>query len=133
MHFNVPFVGDLTTQLVKKPKGKLRRCLVDPSVDIRMKEKTTKLCFFTSTKDKTLPLSQSNVVYELTLPSCNSSHIRKRTELSLSTHKNMRSRTKKAPYTNVCVGCDQIKHIPVHGLCNLLDILSMRTTHLLMQ
>ena len=30
------FVGDLTTQLVKKLKRKLRRCLVDPNVDIRI-------------------------------------------------------------------------------------------------
>ena len=30
----IPFVGDLTTQLVKKLKRKLRRCLIDPNVDI---------------------------------------------------------------------------------------------------
>ena len=59
-----PIRGDLTTQLVKKLKRKLRRYLVDPNVDIRMKEKTTKPCFFTRTKDKTLPLSQSNVVHK---------------------------------------------------------------------
>ena len=40
----IPFLGDLTTQL--------RRCLVDPNVDIPIKKKTTKLCFFSSTKDK---------------------------------------------------------------------------------
>ncbi len=73
----IPFVGDLTTQLVKKLKRKLRRCLVDPNVDIRIKEKTTKLCFFTSTKDKTPQLSQSNVVYKFTCPGCNSSYIGK--------------------------------------------------------
>ena len=73
----IPFVGDLTTQLVKKLKRKLRRCLVDPNVDIRIKEKTTKLCFFTSTKDKTPQLSQSNVVYEFICPGCNSSYIAK--------------------------------------------------------
>ena len=33
----IPFVGDLTTQLVKKLKRKLRRCLIDPNVDIRIK------------------------------------------------------------------------------------------------
>ena len=50
----IPFIGDLTTQLVKKLKRKLRRCLVDPNVAIRIKQKATKLCFYTSTKDKTL-------------------------------------------------------------------------------
>ena len=40
----IPFVGDLTTQLVNKLKRKLRRCLVDPNVNIRIKQKTTKLC-----------------------------------------------------------------------------------------
>ena len=52
---NGPFVDDLTTQP--------RRCLVDPNVDIPIKKKTTKLCFFSSTKDKKPPLSQLNVVY----------------------------------------------------------------------
>ena len=44
----------------------------------------------------------------------------KRTEFCLSAHKNMRSRTKKAIYINICVICDQIKHI--QGLYNLSDI-----------
>ena len=35
---------DLTTQLVKKFKRKLRRYLIYPSIDIRIKEKTTKVC-----------------------------------------------------------------------------------------
>ena len=74
---NIPFVGDLTTQLIKKLKFKLQRCLVNPNVDIRIKEKTTKRCFFTSIKDKKPPLSQSNVVYKFTCPGCNSSYIGK--------------------------------------------------------
>ena len=64
----IPFVGNLTTQLVKKLKRKLRRCLVDPNVNIRIKQKTTKLCFFTSTKDKTPQLSKSNAVIRIHLP-----------------------------------------------------------------
>ena len=105
---NIPFVGDLTTQLVKElSKRKLRRCLVDPNVDIRIKEKTTKFCFFTSNKDKTPPLSQSNVVYEFTRPVAILRTSAKRTELCLSAHKNMRY-------------CDQNKHI--QGLYSLPDI-----------
>ena len=73
----IPFVDDLTTQLTKKLKHKLRRSLVDPNVDIRIKQKTTKLCFFTSAKDKTPPLCKSDVVYEFTCPGCNCSYIGK--------------------------------------------------------
>ena len=100
----IPFVGDLTTQLVKKLKRKLRRCLIDPNVDIRIKQKTTKLCFFTSNKDKTpRPLSRSNQLYMNSLaPVAILRTSAKRTELCLSAHKNMRSRTKKALYINIC-------------------------------
>ena len=73
----IPFVGDLTTQLTKKLKHKLRRSLVDPNVNIRIKQKTTKLCFFTCTKDKTPPLCKSDVAYEFTCPGCNCSYIGK--------------------------------------------------------
>ena len=65
----IPFVGDLATQL--------RRCLVDSNVDIRIKKETTKLCFFRSIKDKTLPLSQSYVVYGFTCPGCSSLYVGK--------------------------------------------------------
>ena len=97
----IPFVSDLTTRLVKKLKRKLRRCLVDPNVDIRIKEKTTKLCFFTSTKDKKPQLSQmlfmnSSALVVILRTSA------KRTELGLSEHKNMHSRTRKALYINIC-------------------------------
>ena len=44
----IPSVGDLTTQLVKKLKRKLRRCLADSNVDIciQIKQKTTKLFLY---------------------------------------------------------------------------------------
>ena len=113
---NIPLVGDLTIQLVKKLKCKLHRCLIDPNVDIQIKEKTTKLCFFTSTKNKTPPLSQSNVVYEFTCPGCNSSYIGK-------TNRTLLVRTQEHAlmdiYKHFCY-CDQFKHI--HGLYNLPDV-----------
>ena len=95
----IPFVGDLTTQLVKKLKRKLRRCLIDPNVDIRIKQKTTKLCFFTSNKDKTPPLSRSNVVYEFTCPGCNSSYIGKT------------NRTAACPHTRTCAHGQRKRYI----------------------
>ena len=117
---NIPFVGDLRKQLVKKFKRKLWRCLVDPNVDIRIKEKTTKLCFFTSTIDKTPLLSQSNVVYEFTCPGCNSSYIGKTNITFLArTQEHALTDKESAIYKHLRY-CDQIKHI--HGLYNLPDV-----------
>ena len=116
----IPFVGDLTTQLVKKLKRKLRKSLVNPNVNIRIKKKTTKLCFFTITKDKTPPLSKSNVVYEFTCPGCNSSYIGKTNRtLLVCTQEHATKDKDKAIYKHLRY-CDQIKHI--QGLCNVPDI-----------
>ena len=107
----MPFVGDLTTQLVKKLKRKLRRCLIDPNVDIRIKQKTTKLCFFTSNKDKTPPLSRSN---------CNSSYIGKTNRtLLVRTQEHALTDKESAIYKHLHY-CDQIKHI--QGLYSLPDV-----------
>ena len=45
--------------------------------------KTTKILFFTNTKDKTPSMSQSSVVYKFTCPGCSCSYIGK-TERTLS-------------------------------------------------
>ena len=103
-----------------KLKRKLRRCLVDPNVNIRIKQKTTKLCFFTNTKDKTPPLSKSNVVYEFTCPGCNSSYIGKTNRtLLVRTQEHATTDKESAIYKHLRY-CDQIKHI--QGLYNLPDI-----------
>ena len=113
----IPFVGDLTTQLVKKLKRKLRRCLIDPNVDIRIKQKTTKLYFFISNKDKTPP---SNVVYEFTCPGCNSSYIGKTNRtLLVRTQEHALTDKESAIYKHLHY-CDQIKHI--QGLYSLPDV-----------
>ena len=129
----IPFVGDLTTQLVKKLKRKLRRCLIDPNVDIRIKQKTTKVCFFTSNKDKTPPLSRSKLMLYMNslAPVAILRTSAKRTELSLSAHKNMRSRTKKALYINICTIVIRSNTYKVYTAYR--TFLSMRTTHLLLQ
>ena len=107
-------------KLVKKLKRKLRRCLVDPNVDIRIKEKTTKLCFFTSTKDKTPQLSQSNVVYKFTCPGCNSSYIGKTNRtLLVRTQEHALTDKESAIYKHLR-DCDNIKHI--QDLYNLPDV-----------
>ena len=121
----IPFVGDLTTQLTKELKHKLRRSLVDPNVDIRIKQKTTKLCFFTSTKDKTPPLCKSDVVYEFTCPGCNCSYIGK-TNRTLFTRTQEHALTDKesAIYKHLRQ-CNNIQHI--QGLYNLPDLFSKKT------
>ena len=113
-------VSQITTQLVKKLKRKLRRCLIDPNVDIRIKQKTTKLFFLTSNKDKTPPLSRSNVVYEFTCPGCNSSYIGKTNRtLLVRTQEHALTDKESAIYKHLHY-CDQIKHI--QGLYSLPDV-----------
>ena len=90
---SVPYIGDLTAQLVKKFKCKLRIYLANPNVDIRVREKTTKVFFFTNTKDKTPPLSKSNVVYKFSCPGCNSSYVGK-------TNRNLFVRTQEHALSN---------------------------------
>ena len=86
----------------------------------QIKEKTTKLCFFTRTKDKMPPLSQSNVVYEFPCLCCHSSYIGK-------TNRTLLIRTQEHALTDkesaICKHlhyCDQTQH--VQGLYNLPDI-----------
>ena len=89
-------------------------------MDIRIKQKTTKLCFFTSTKDKTPPLSKSNVVYEFTCPGCNSSYNGKTNRtLLVRTQEHALIDKESAIYKHLHY-CDQIQHI--QGLYNLPDI-----------
>ena len=45
---SVPYIGDKTSQLLRSFKRKLRRCLVNPNIEIKVREKTTKLCFYTN-------------------------------------------------------------------------------------
>ena len=98
-------------------------------MNIRIKQKTTKLCFFPSAKDKTPPLSKSNVVhvYELTCPGCNSSYIGKTNRtLLVRTEEHATTDKDSAIYKHLRY-CDQIKHI--QGLCNLPDIFINNNPH----
>ena len=91
----------------------------EKNVDIRIKEKTTKLCFFTSTKDKRPQLSQSNV-YEFICPGCNSSYIGKTNRtLLVRTQEHALTDKESAIYKHLR-DCDNIKHI--QDLYNLPDI-----------
>ena len=90
------------------------------SCSFLLKEKTTKLCFFTSTKDKTPQLSQSNVIYEFICPGCNSSYIGKTNRtLLVRTQEHALTDKESAIYKHLH-DCDNIKHI--QDLYNLPDI-----------
>lgn len=73
---NLPYIGDKGMHLTKTLIRKLRRCITG-DVRFRIRQKTTKIGHFTSTKDKTPLLSKSNVVYLFTCPSCGSSYVGK--------------------------------------------------------
>ena len=68
-------------------------------------------------------------INQFTCPGCNSSHIGK-TNRTLSAHKNMRSRTKKARYISICAIMIRSNTYKVYTTYQ--TFLSMRTTHLLL-
>ena len=90
--------------------------------DVRIKEKTTKLFFFTSTKDKTPQSSQPNVVYEFICPDCNSSYIGKTNRTLLVRTQEHALTDKESAICKHLHDCDNIKHI--QDLYNLPDILN---------
>ena len=76
--------------------------------------------FFTSTKDKTPPLRQANVVYEFICPGCTSSNIGKTNRtLLVRTQEHALTDKESVLYKHLRY-CDHIKHI--QGLYNLPDI-----------
>ena len=81
---SIPYIGEKTSQLLRSFKRKLRRHLKNPNTHIKIREKTTKLCFYTNNKDKGPLLNKSHVVYKFSCPGCQSSYIGKsdRTHLS---------------------------------------------------
>ena len=73
----MPYIGQKGEALTKSVLRKLRRCCKAKDVEFRVLTKTSKVFFFTNTKDKTPLLSQSNVVYQFTCPACNDCYIGK--------------------------------------------------------
>ena len=73
---------------------KVYKCLKNEKrVKFVLQYETTKLSYFTNTKDKLPILSQSSVVYKFVCPGCSSSYIRK-------TERNLWERTKERAYKN---------------------------------
>ena len=74
--FNLPYTGDKGEHITKSCIRKLRSCTTE-KIKFRVRYNTTKLCYFTNTKDPTPILNKSNVVYEFSCPGCRSKYIGK--------------------------------------------------------
>ena len=119
---SVPYIGDKTSQLLRSFKRKLRRCLANPNIEIKVREKTTKLCFYTNNKDQVPPLSKSHVVYKFNCPGCQSAYIGKTDRtLFVRTHEHAISDKESAIYKHLRT-CDHL--IFIRNLCNLPDTLN---------
>ena len=122
---SVPYIGDKTSQLLRSFKRKLRRCLANPNIEIKVREKTTKLCFYTNNKDQVPLLSKSHVVYKFNCPGCQSesAYIGKtdRTLFFVRTHEHAISDKESAIYKHLRT-CDHL--IFIRNLRNLPDTLN---------
>ena len=119
---SVPYIGDKTSQLLRSCKRKLRRCLANPNIEIKVREKTTKLCFYTNNKDQVPLLSKSHVLYKFICPGCQSAYIGKTDRtLFVLTHEHAISDKESAIYKHLRTW-DHLLFI--RNLCNLLDTLN---------
>ena len=72
------FSGDTTDRIVKSCINKLYKCFKkEVSVKLVLHYQTTKLCYFTNTKDKTPFLSQLLFVNVFVFPGCKSCYVGK--------------------------------------------------------
>ena len=75
--------------MMKSCIKKLRKCLKkDTNIKFIICYKTTKMSFYTSTKDKTPLLGQSSLIYKFTCPGCSSSYVAKTDRTFLNKLKN---------------------------------------------
>ena len=71
LYLRLPYQGMSGEHLIKKMKRSLHHCFKkDVNAKINVYYNTTKLSFYTSTKDRTPKLSNSGVVYEFQCPGC---------------------------------------------------------------
>ena len=78
IYINIKYSGETADGLIKQSKKKLQKCFKkDKRVKFVLQYGTTKLSYFTNTKDEISLLSQSSVVYKFVFPGCSSSCIGK--------------------------------------------------------
>ena len=114
--FNLQYSGDAAERMVKSCIKKLRKCLKkDTSIKFIFCYKTTKMAFYTNTKDKTPLLSQSSLVYKFTCPGCSSSYVGKtertlfeRTEERAYPSKKKNDQSKIFEHLSTCTHYDHI-------------------------
>lgn len=97
-----PYIGDKTTQPLRSFKRKFRRCLANSNIEIKVRKKTTKLCFYTNNKDE-VPLLNIHMLFTNSVALvANQRTSAKRTELFSSESMNTLSLIKRAQLTNTC-------------------------------
>ena len=92
------------------------------NTQIRIREKTTNLCFYTNNKDKVPLLNKSHVVYKFSCPGCQSSYIGKTDRtLLIRTREHAVTDKESAIYKHLRT-CERLAFI--HNLFNLPDTLN---------
>ena len=77
-YIKMKYSGETTNSLIKQRMENLYKCFrKEKRVKCVLQYETTKLSYFTNTKDKISLLSQSSVVYKFNYPGCSSSYIGK--------------------------------------------------------
>ena len=125
---SIPYIGEKTSQLLRSFKRKLRRHLKNPNTQIRIREKTTKLCFYTNNKDKVPLLNKSHVVYKFSCPGCQSSYIGKTDRTLLTRAREHAVTDKESVIYKHLRTCEHLAFI--HNLLNLADTLNNITAPL---
>ena len=94
IYINIKYSGEAADTLIKQCIKELDKCFKkDKRVKFVLQYETTKLSYFTNTKDKISLLSQSSVVYKFVCPGCSSSYIGK-------TERTLWGRTEEHAYKN---------------------------------
>ena len=119
---SISYIGEKTSQLLRSFKRKLRSHLKNPNTQIKIREKTTKLSFYTNNKDKVPLLNKSHIVYKFSCPGCQSSYIGK-TDRTLLTRTREHAVTDKesAIYKHIRT-CEHL--VFIHNFFNLPDTLN---------
>ena len=76
LYLSLPYQGIKGEHIVKKMQHKIHHCFKkDITIKLIVTYNTTKLAYFTSTKDRTPKLSESYVVYQFQCPGCSAKYI----------------------------------------------------------
>ena len=117
--FNLNYSGETAERMVKSCIKKLyRRFKREINVTYY---KTTKMLFFTNTKDKTPSLSQSSIVYQFTCSGCSCNHIGK-------TERTLHEKTEEHGYSNKKSNEQSAiyEHLPTcHHYCHIVDLFNV--------